>query len=94
VIGSEIPEGFDLQARQFLEEMRARTADDTVADDTVEGFLDALDEAMWILDRAGEVEETAFAHARRQADHVGELRRILYRLHLVLADWQEVSDGS
>lgn len=75
--------------RNLLEERRARTLHDTVADDCAEGFLAELDKALWMLDEVHQAEELAFAHATRKADHIEDFRRILYRLHLVLADWEE-----
>ncbi|MCW2941407.1 MAG: hypothetical protein JWN00_4392 [Actinomycetia bacterium] len=81
----------DLMARvqDFIEERQVRTAHDTVADDCAEGFLGELDEALWLLDEIEEADENAFAHAARKADHVAEFRRVLYRLHLVLTDWEQ-----
>ena len=94
--GSEPPYARFLSAEssRFLAEMRDRTADDTMADDCAMGFLGELDEALWILTETQEAGENAFAHATRKIDHIEEFRRILYRLHVVLADWeQEVASG-
>jgi hypothetical protein len=66
----------------------ARVADDTVADDAAEAFLSELDEALWVLERVQRAEETAFEHAARKADHIEDFRRLLYRLHLVLSEWE------
>lgn len=82
------------ESSRFLAEMRARTADDTVADDCAMGFLGELDEALWILAETREAGENAFAHATRKTDHIEEFRRVLYRLHVVLAEWeQEAATG-
>jgi hypothetical protein len=82
------------ESSRFLAEMRARMADDTVADDCAMGFLGELDEALWVLEEMHEAAENAFAHVARPADHIADLRRVLYRLHVVLADWeQEVTTG-
>jgi hypothetical protein len=82
------------EASRFLAEMRARTAADTVADDCAMGFLGELDEALWVLEEMYEAAENAFAQATRKTDHITDLRRVLYRLHVVLADWeQEVTTG-
>lgn len=77
------------ESSRFLAEMRARTAADTVADDCATGFLGELDEALWLLEETHEGAENAFAHAARPADHIADLRRVLYRLHVVLADWEQ-----
>lgn len=77
--------------RDLMAERQTRTAKDTVADDCAEGFLADLDEALWMLDEVHKAEELAFVHATRKSDHIEDFRRILYRLHLVLADWEETA---
>jgi hypothetical protein len=81
------------EIERFTAGMRARTLDDTVADDAAEGFLSELDEALWIFEEIQQAEENTFAHAARQAEHIEAFRRILYRLHLALVDWEEVAAG-
>lgn len=81
----------DSLVRGLMAERQARIADDTVADDCAEGFLAELDEALWMLDEVHQTEELAFIHATRKADHIEDFRRILYRLHLVLSDWEETA---
>jgi hypothetical protein len=66
-----------------------RTAHDTSADDCAEGFLGELDEVLWVLQDVGQAQENHFRQAARQTDHIQELRRLLYRLHLVLTGWEE-----
>jgi hypothetical protein len=78
---------------RFTAERQARALDDTVADDAVEGFLSELDEALWIFEEVQAAEEHTFVHATRKADHIEVFRRILYRLHMVLVDWEEVAAG-
>jgi hypothetical protein len=77
------------ESSRFISEMLALTADDTVADDCAMGFLGELTEALWILDEIQEADENAFRHATRKTDHIGEFRRVIYRLHEVLADWEQ-----
>jgi hypothetical protein len=81
------------EIERFTAEMTTRTLDDTVADDAAEGFLGELDEALWIFEEVQVAEENAFAHANRKADHIEDFRRLLYRLHLVLVDWEETAAG-
>jgi hypothetical protein len=75
----------------LMAERQARTARDTVADDCAEGFLAELEEALWLLEQNRQAEEFAFAHAMRKSDHVEDFRQILYRLHLILSDWEETA---
>ena len=70
-------------------ERREHTAQDTMADDCAEAFLGDLDETLWLVEEMYEVEEQAFAYATRQAEHIEDLRRLLYRLHLILVEWEE-----
>jgi hypothetical protein len=88
--GINPPELIDVVGR-FIEEQQARTAHDTVADDCAEGFLGELEEVLWLLQEIQQAEENAFEHAVRKADHIEDLRRLLYRLHLVLTAWEEVA---
>jgi hypothetical protein len=67
----------------------ARTARDTLADDCADGFLGELDEMLWVLQDLQQAEENHFRHATRKADHIEDLRRLLYRLHTVLTGWEE-----
>jgi hypothetical protein len=87
------PDWAAAEIERFTAEMGARELHDTIADDAVEGFLGELDEALWIFAEVQEAEEHSFAHAARKADHIEDLRRLLYRLHLVLVDWEEVAAG-
>ncbi|MBO2447013.1 hypothetical protein J4573_07925 [Actinomadura barringtoniae] len=61
---------------------------DTLADDCAMELLGDLDESLWIYDDVRRVDGHAFRHARRQDDHAEEMRRILYRLHRILVDWE------
>jgi hypothetical protein len=88
--GCSPPDWTAAEIERFTAEMAARELHDTVADDAAEGFLSELDEALWIFAQVQEAEEHSFSHAARKADHIEDLRRLLYRLHLVLADWEEV----
>lgn len=85
------PDWTAAEIERFTAEMGARELHDTVADDSAEGFLGELDEALWVFTEVQETEETSFAHAARKADHIEDLRRLLYRLHLVLVDWEETA---
>lgn len=85
------PDWTAVEIERFAAEMRARTLDDTMADDAAEGFLSELDEALWIFEEVQQAEENTFVHATRRAEHIEDFRRILYRLHLVLVDWEEVT---
>jgi hypothetical protein len=89
------PESPDLvdEVGRFFEERQARTAHDTVADDCAEGFLGELDEILWLLQEIQQAEENAFEHATRKADHIEDLRRLLYRLHVVLTAWEVAATG-
>jgi len=51
-------------------------------------LLGDLDESLWIYDDVRRNDGHAFRHARRQDDHAEEMRRILYRLHRILVDWE------
>jgi predicted Zn-dependent protease len=66
-----------------------RTARDTTADDCAEGFLGELDEILWVLQDVQQAADVHFRQASRKDDHIQELRRQLYRLHLVLTGWEE-----
>ncbi|MFG2007341.1 hypothetical protein ACGFNU_50150 [Spirillospora sp. NPDC048911] len=66
----------------------ADTADDTPADDCALDLLCDLDESLWIYDDARRANPNAFRNAIRQSDHADELRRVLYRLHRVLVEWE------
>ena len=81
------------EIERFTAEMASRALADTVADDAAEGFLSELDEALWIFEEVQAAEENCFVHATRKADHIEDFRRLLYRLHLVLVDWEEVAAG-
>lgn len=61
---------------------------DTPADDCAMDLLGDLDESLWIYDDVRRADGHAFRHARRQDDHAEEMRRILYRLHRILVDWE------
>jgi hypothetical protein len=67
----------------------AHPGHDTIADDCAEGFLGELDEILWVLGDIQQATENQFQHATRKADHIQDLRRLLYRLHLVLTGWEE-----
>jgi hypothetical protein len=65
------------------------TADDTAADDCAMDFLSGLDDVLWILEDTMRGDpELDFRHATNKALHVRELRRILYRTHVVLVAWE------
>lgn len=85
------PDWMAAEIERYTAEMRVRTLHDTVADDAAEGFLGELDEALWIFEEVQAAAENSFAHANRQADHIEAFRRLLYRLHLVLIDWEETA---
>lgn len=87
------PDWTAAEIERFTAEMMTRTLGDTVADDVAEGFLGELDEALWIFAEVQAAEENTFAHATRKADHIEGFRRLLYRLHLVLVDWEEEAAG-
>jgi hypothetical protein len=79
---------------RFRADPHAGTADDTVADDCAVGFLDELDETLWLLGEVPVAAASSFAHAARKADHIEEFRRLIYRLHVLLACWeQEAATG-
>jgi hypothetical protein len=75
-----------LRARmdRFVDEQRAREADDNQADACAMRFAAGLEQAVLAL----EIEEHHFALATRKADHVEELRRVLSILLDILADWE------
>jgi hypothetical protein len=53
------------------------------------GFLNGLQEVLWLLEETQEgPPEITFRHATGKAEHVRELRRILHRLHAVLVAWE------
>jgi hypothetical protein len=85
------PDWTAAELERFTAEMGARELHDTVADDAAEGFLSEIDEALWIFTEVQEAEENSFPHAARKADHIEDLRRLLYRLHLVLVEWEEAA---
>jgi hypothetical protein len=87
------PDWAAAEIERFTAEMAARELHDTMADDAAEGFLSELDEALWIFMEVQEAEENSFPHAARKAHHIEGLRRLLYRLHLVLVDWEETAAG-
>jgi hypothetical protein len=76
----------------MTEPMRARTAGDTVADDCAMDVLGELDEVLWLAEEFTAGGENSFRHARRKAEHVREFRRVLHRLHMVLAAWEREPD--
>jgi hypothetical protein len=82
-------EGLVEATSRLLAERLEHTAHDTLADDCAESLLSALDEALWMAEEMYETEEHCFAHASRQAEHIEDFRRLLYRLHLILVDWEE-----
>lgn len=88
-----VPEPAGMTGR-LREERRRRTEHDTLADDCAEGFLAELDEALWMREEVQRAAEHAFRHAARKADHIETFRRVLYRLHLVLTDWEESALGN
>ncbi|KAB2344045.1 hypothetical protein [Actinomadura rudentiformis] len=61
---------------------------DSPADDCALDLLCDLDESLWIYDDARRADPNAFRNATRQSDHVDELRRVLYRLHHTLVEWE------
>ena len=75
-----------LRARmdRFVDEQRAREANDNEADTCAMRFAAGLEAAVLAL----EVEEHHFALATRKADHAEELRRVLAILLDILADWE------
>jgi hypothetical protein len=85
------PDWTAAEIERFIAEMGGRELHDTVADDAAEGFLSEVDEALWIFTEVQEAEENSFPHAARKADHIEDLRRLLYRLHLVLVEWEEAA---
>lgn len=68
---------------------RPRPDRDTLADDCVMDFLGDLGESLWILADLQRSPANDFGQAARKQDHINELRRILYRLHQVLVEWEE-----
>jgi hypothetical protein len=62
---------------------------DTSADETAMAFLNELDEALWLLTDAQQVPMNTFERAARKAAHIADFRRLLYRLHVVLAEWEQ-----
>jgi hypothetical protein len=73
---------------RFVDEQRAREANDNEADACAMRFADTLEEAVLAL----EVEEHRFALATRKADHVEELRRVMGILLDILADWEMAAE--
>jgi hypothetical protein len=65
-------------------------AGDTPADAAAKGFLADLNEALWLLDEVQQAPKSTFEYATRKADHIKEFQRVLYRLHVVLAGWEEI----
>ncbi|MFI0451339.1 hypothetical protein [Actinomadura sp. 6N118] len=61
---------------------------DSPADDCALDLLCDLDESLWIYEDARRADPNAFRNAIRQSDHVNELRRVLYRLHHTLVEWE------
>jgi hypothetical protein len=72
------------EMERFVEEQRARQANDNEADACAMRFAECLEEALLDLDSG----EGCFDRATRKADHVEELRRVLGLLLDVLADWE------
>jgi hypothetical protein len=75
------------------EESRDRRAEDTVADDYAMTFLSELDEVLSIVEEIQGVRENAFGHAVRKDEHVRDFRRVLFRLHVLLATWEQEADA-
>jgi hypothetical protein len=73
---------------RFVDEQRARQANDTEADARAMSFTESLEEAVLAL----ELGEHRFAQAVRKADHVEELRRVLAILLDILADWEMIAE--
>jgi hypothetical protein len=69
---------------RFVDEQRARQANNNDADACARRFTESLEEAVLDL----ETGEYGFEHASRKAEHVQELRRVLGILLDVLADWE------
>jgi hypothetical protein len=79
-----------LRARmdRFVDEQRAREANDNEADSCAMRFAAGLEAAVLAL----EIEEHRFTLATRKADHVEELRRVLGILLDILADWEMAAE--
>jgi len=87
--GQPIREGLAEAASRLLAERLEHTARDTLADESAEDFLDALDQALWLLEQSqDQTAAHSFTHAARPTEHIEDLRRLLYRLHLVLTSWE------
>jgi hypothetical protein len=69
---------------RFVDEQRARQANDNEADACAARFTESLEESVLDLRTA----EYGFERAGRKAEHVEELRRVLGILLDVLADWE------
>jgi hypothetical protein len=69
---------------RFVDEQRARQANDNEADACAIRFTESLEQAVLDLDTT----ETGFERAGRKADHIDELRRVLGILLDILADWE------
>lgn len=69
---------------RFVDEQRARQANDNEADACAARFTESLEESVLDLETA----EHGFERASRKAEHVEELRRVLGILLDVLADWE------
>lgn len=65
------------------------SGDETVADDLAMNLLDDLDEVLWVYRETERLDGHDFGSAVRRRDHVAELRRLLYRLHRLLVEWEE-----
>lgn len=69
---------------RFVDEQRARQANDNEADTCAARFTESLEESILDLETA----EYGFERASRRSEHVEELRRVLGILLDILADWE------
>lgn len=73
---------------RFVDEQRARQANDNGADVCARRFAESLEEAVLELESG----PYGFEHAGHKAEHVEELRRVLGILLDVLADWEMLAE--